>query len=64
MGGKFDDSDFSSMGYHMPYVGEVYSRSIMTVGRSGVAFPVPKNNAKLKVSVALPHQAGLTKGAP
>jgi hypothetical protein len=30
----------------MPYVGEVYSRSIMTVGKFGVAFPVPNTSSR------------------
>lgn len=47
MGGRLDDSDLSSMGYHIPYVGEVYSRSIITDGRSGVALPVPRKSASL-----------------
>lgn len=45
----FDDRITESLeDLHIPYVGEVYKRSIITVGRSGVALPVPKNSARLK----------------
>ena len=46
MGGKLLDKLCSSTLYHIPYVGDVYSRSIITVGKFGVALPVPKNNAR------------------
>lgn len=49
MGGRLDEKLFLSTEYHMPYVGEVYRRSIMTVGRFGVALPVPKKRASLAV---------------
>lgn len=47
MGGKLLDRLFSSIEYHIPYVGDVYRRSMIAVGRSGVALPVPKKSAKL-----------------
>lgn len=45
-GGWFLTTVLLSVLYHMPYVGEVQSRSNMMVGTSGVAFPVLMNSSE------------------
>lgn len=52
MGGRLLDKLFSSIEYHIPYVGEVYKRSMIAVGRSGVALPVPRKRARLQESAS------------